>query len=435
MDWFDLYLKVIQHTNGFTPPVASRAFGYAGVALYETVAPGFPDYQSLVSQLNELEALPQPAADLTYDWPTAANAALAQMARLLFAKTSAQNLAAIYALEAEWQLAAAASLDSAIQTRSVQFGYQMADAVFAWSTTDGGHAGYRQNWSLAKAGDPGKNDPCHWSLDTPVRNKKRHCPENNFSAAASPSVASGQWQPTQPAYMPPLLPSWGENRPFVLSRGDACSIVEPLPYAEEPTSPFYQEALEVYTSAQTLSDEQKAVAHFWADGQGQTATPAGHLVAIATQLLRQENASLIRAAETYAKVGIAVADAFIGCWNAKYTYNLLRPVTYIQKLIDPAWRPLINTPPFPEYPSGHSVQSGAAATVLRNLFGAEYAFVDHSHADRGLPPRSFTSFAAMAEEAALSRLYGGIHFRGAIEQGLRQGECIGATVNTLQTRR
>jgi hypothetical protein len=230
-EWFDLYLTVVKSTNGFTPPVAARAFGYAGVALYETVVPGFPGYQSLVGQLNELETLPQPNPNLAYDWPTAANATLAQMARLLFATTSAQNLAAIHALEAEWQLATTARLDSATHTRSVQFGYQMADAIFAWSTTDGGHEGYLQNWSQTNSGGSGANDPCHWSLGTPVKNKKRHCPQNN-AATTSTTVAPGQWQPTLPAYMPPLLPSWGENRPFVLPRGDACPSAAPLPYID-----------------------------------------------------------------------------------------------------------------------------------------------------------------------------------------------------------
>jgi membrane-associated phospholipid phosphatase len=141
------------------------------------------------------------------------------------------------------------------------------------------------------------------------------------------------------------------------------------------------------------------------------------------------------AAEAYAKVGIVLADSFIGCWNAKYEYNLLRPVTYIHERIDPNWNTLLNTPPFPEYPSGHSVQSGAVAAVLTDLFGDNYAFVDHTHEGRGFPPRSFASFTAFAEEAALSRLYGGIHYRRAIEAGLTQGECIGAQVNALEVRR
>jgi membrane-associated phospholipid phosphatase len=134
-------------------------------------------------------------------------------------------------------------------------------------------------------------------------------------------------------------------------------------------------------------------------------------------------------------VGIAVNDAFVACWNAKYRYNLLRPVTYIRRQIEPRWLPLLTTPPFPEYPSGHSVQSGAAFAVLTDLFGTDYAFDDHTRDDRGLPTRHFTSFAAAAEEAAISRLYGGIHFRPAIALGVAQGRCIGNQVNTIQLRR
>ncbi len=141
------------------------------------------------------------------------------------------------------------------------------------------------------------------------------------------------------------------------------------------------------------------------------------------------------AAETYAKVGIAVCDAFIACWDTKYRYNLLRPVTYIQRLIDPTWLPLLTTPPFPEYTSGHSVQSGAAFGVLADLFGDAYSFDDHTHDNRGLAPRHFNSFSAAADEAALSRLYGGIHFRPAIELGLEQGRCVADAVDELPMRR
>ena len=141
------------------------------------------------------------------------------------------------------------------------------------------------------------------------------------------------------------------------------------------------------------------------------------------------------AAETYAKVGMAVADAFIACWHAKYRYNLLRPVTYIRALVDGDWLPLLTTPPFPEHTSGHSVQSGAAFQVLGHLFGDHYSFDDHTHDERGLPPRHFDSLGQCADEAAISRLYGGIHFRPAIELGLEQGRCIGRAVNNLPFRR
>ncbi|NJN83377.1 MAG: vanadium-dependent haloperoxidase [Caldilineaceae bacterium] len=194
--------------------------------------------------------------------------------------------------------------------------------------------------------------------------------------------------------------------------------------------------MEVYSAVKNLTPEQEQIALFWADDPGKTFTPPGHSIAIATQILRGQHASLALAAETYARVGLAVGDAFIGCWHAKYVHNLVRPITYIQSFIDPTWNtpnitdPVI-TPPFPEYPSGHSTQSGATASVLTALFGDEYRFTDNSHAELGLAARTFNSFDEFADEAAISRLYGGIHYRPAIELGVDQGRCIGEQVNKL----
>jgi hypothetical protein len=220
----------------------------------------------------------------------------------------------------------------------------------------------------------------------------------------------------------------------VLSSGTDCPPGDHTPYSAEPFSSFYADAVEVYDTVNHLTPEQRAIAIFWSDDPGVTATPPGHSISITTQVLRAKRASLMTAAEAYVKVGLAVSDAFVACWSAKYRYNLLRPITYIRNVIDPAWAPILNTPPFPEYPSGHSVQSGAAATVLADLFGRRYSFVDHTHDERGLPARRFDSFGDAAREAALSRLYGGIHFRPAIERGLFQGECIGRAVNALPVR-
>jgi hypothetical protein len=202
-------------------------------------------------------------------------------------------------------------------------------------------------------------------------------------------------------------------------------------YSEAPTSEFFRDAQEVYDTGTTLTPEQQTIAQYWADGPGMTGTPAGHWIAIVGQVVTAHRLSLMAAAEAYARVGIAIADAFIASWHTKYVYNLVRPVTYIRDVIDPAWAPFLVTPPFPEYTSGHSVQSGAAATVLTDLFG-EVAFTDTTHADHGLEPalapRTFPSFQAAAAEAAISRLYGGIHFRPAIERGLEQGACVGQKV-------
>jgi hypothetical protein len=179
-----------------------------------------------------------------------------------------------------------------------------------------------------------------------------------------------------------------------------------------------------------LTDEQHAIARFWSDDPGATPTPPGHSISILTQVIRMLDASLGQAADAYARVGVAVADAIIACWRTKYQFNLIRPVTYVRRVIDPAWTPLLITPPFPEYTSGHSVQSGAAARVLTDLFGP-VSFTDHTHDARGQPARSFSSFTDAAREAAISRLYGGIHFHAAIERGLEQGDCIGARATAL----
>jgi hypothetical protein len=197
-----------------------------------------------------------------------------------------------------------------------------------------------------------------------------------------------------------------------------------------PGSAFAIEAQEVYDVTSNLTQEQMDIATFWADGGG-TLTPPGHWVSVANQVMVQEGSDLATAAEAFAKVGIAVADAFIACWEIKFTYNLLRPVTYIQDpagpINDPGWTSFIGTPPFPEFTSGHSTQSGAATALLEDVFG-DVTFTDHTHDGAGLAPRTFDTFEDAAFEAAISRLYGGIHYRAAIERGIEQGECIARTI-------
>lgn len=397
--WFDLALTLTRTTPGFTPPVAARALGYAGVTLYEAVVPGSRQYRSLAPQWPGLRQLPRD--ERGHDWPVVANAALAGILRSLYANTSAANLAAIDALETELSERARRNSSHSEVAASARRGAQVARAVFDWSRGDGGHEGYLRN----------------------------------FPPDYVPPSGPGLWIPTPPAFQPALQPRWGDNRPLVLIDGHSCAPDDPTRYSEQRQSAFFGEAREVYDAVNNRTPEQEAIALFWSDDPGVTASPPGHSISVATQVLRLEEASLMLAAETYAKVGMAVCDAFIACWKTKYIHNLLRPVTYIQRLIDPTWLPLLNTPPFPEYTSGHSVQSAAAFGVLADLFGDSYSFDDHTHDNRGLVPRRFGSFSAAAEEAALSRLYGGIHFRPAIEQGLTQGRCIAEAVNGLPVRR
>jgi PAP2 superfamily len=403
ISWFDLQLKLIKETPGLTAPVASRALGYSGVTLYESLVGGMPGYKSLVGQLNGLTFLPQPEAGRVYYWPAVANSAMGIIMQSLYSTTTLENLAAIEALEQNYDQQYKAEVSERIFNRSVEYGQAIADAIFEWSKTDGGHEAYLKN----------------------------------FPKSYIPPTGPGLWSPTAPNYEPiPLQPYWGENRPFVLKAGDECAPPAPTEYSEDSASPFYKQAFEVYTTVKNLTPEQKKIALFWADNPGKSFTPSGHWLSIATQALQEKDANLAVAAETYAKVGIAVADSFIGCWNIKYKYNVIRPISYIQASIDPAWNnpkitDPVTTPPFPEYPSGHSVQSGAAATVLTSLFGDQYQFTDRTYVKLGLPARTFSSFFEAANEAALSRLYGGIHYMSSIKFGLIEGECIGKKVNDL----
>ena len=394
--WFDLSLDLVKGTSGYSPPVASRAFAYAGVTLYESLVPGMAGFGSLGDALDGLGPLPATGKSGAYHWPTVANAALASNFRSFFPTAPAQDRAAIDSLEASFEDRYKPTLPPGVFARSVRRGQEVAGAVFEWSKSDGGHEGYLRNFP-----------------------------------PYDPPVGPGLWMPTPPGFLSALQPYWGRNRCFAIPRPSDCPPGDHPPFSEEAGSTFHSEAIEAYEAVNGLTTKQAAIARFWSDDPGTTATPPGHSISIATQVLRREGSSLATAAEAYAKVGMAVGDAFIACWYQKYLYNLLRPVTYIRRLIDTDWLPFLVTPPFPEYTSGHSVQSGAAFQVLTDLFGDGYAFVDHTHDDRGLPPRHFGSFFDAAEEAAISRLYGGIHYRAGIVNGVEQGKCIGRTVSAL----
>jgi hypothetical protein len=220
---------------------------------------------------------------------------------------------------------------------------------------------------------------------------------------------------------------------MVLPDGEACPLPPPPAYSEDPASPFFIEAMEVYETSKALTDEQKRIARFWSDDPMLSPTPPGHWVAILFQIAARDQRPVEQQVDALVRLGIAVSDGFIVNWRDKYRYDLLRPVTYIRRVIDPKWEPLLNTPPFPEYPSGHSTQSGAVAQVLTQVFGEGFAFTDSTHVDDGLPARDYPDFWAAANEAGISRLYGGIHFRAAIDEGLDQGACVGDFVNALKT--
>ena len=408
-EWFRLVLPAIQQTPGQSPPAAARTLAYLGIGLYESVQAGLLLQRSLAGQLNELESLPATQPDEPLHWPTVANATLAALTRMLLPNATPEWTARIDALERSMASAQAADFDPAERSaeviiRSETHGRLLAMAVMTWARTDGGH-------------------------DAGGARRAR------LDAAYVPPSGPGAWVSTPPRFDRALLPAWGRNRPFLRDALARCTLPGPPAYDESQGSAFYVQADEVRHAGSNPSEAQRRIALYWADDAGKTPTPAGHWAWILTDLLRDNKADLGRAASGYARLGIAMSDGFVAAWAAKYRFNLLRPVSYVQSAFDANWLPpLMETPPFPEYPSGHSVQSGAAAAVLGAMFGERRAFEDRTHNDRGWGPRSFASFRAAADEAALSRLYAGIHFRAAIEHGLEQGRCIGAAALALNLK-
>jgi hypothetical protein len=403
-EWFELYEVLVRETPGFSAPVAARAYAYGALVLYEALVFAMPERRSWAGTLAGLEALPR--AEPGSPPLLVANAALAHATRALFSNVRAKNALRIAALEAHWRQRHD-GVDPDLIARAQAEGVMVAEALLAWAASDGGADAQFRNF------------------DT----------EYQVPAGAS-------WQPTPRevgASLPPLQPYWGDHRPFIPTIV-ACAPLPPPPYSVDPDSPIYREALEVVAAVSGITPAERETAQYWADDAASSATPAGHWFSIATHVLQAHGSDLAFAAEVYARLGVALNDAFISCWSTKFRELQIRPITYIQRVIDPGWnRPRLTdpllTPPFPEYTSGHSVVSAAAATVLSGMFGGDVGFVDDFHIGRGFDARPYRSFWEAAEEAAHSRLLGGIHFRSGIEHGLDEGRCVAERVLSMDLLR
>ncbi len=400
--WFDLQIDLIKNSPNYTPPVVARIFGYSGTVLYESVLPGMSNHNSLLHELGFGDVVPKFDKSKKYNWEIVANESLSEVTKAMFLDSSLEKRNKIDGLKLEIE-EKYIDIDPEIIRSSKEWGQEVAQSIIKFSEDDGGNGEFLKNY-------PSKFEPV---------------------------IGEGKWVETPPKYQKALLPYWGENRFFVSEAKNGC-VLEPHPeFSTDKESDFYKEAYEVYETTGSLTKEENAIAVFWADDPGKTSTPPGHWISILNSILKKNEYSLFESSEIYARLGIALSDSFISCWDEKYKFNLIRPITYIQEHIDSNWNtPVITdpviTPPFPEYPSGHSVQSGAAATVLTNYFGEDFEFVDHTNDSLGYEPRVFKSFTEAASEAAISRLYGGIHYRAAIENGIDLGNCIGEKVNNIK---
>ncbi len=401
-NWYKMALELTRHTATYTPPVASRTFAYMGVAALEAAATGNPKLKSLAGQVNGLTPVPLRETGQTYDEAAIIQGVMATLVPALYANTGPTGQRVMASVEAKWRDVVAEGLPDDVVTRSLDYGQTIAAHILEWSKNDGGaviaNMGFPMDYAL-------KEGPANWK------------PTNVIAVQQKP-----------------LLPNWGTNRTFAMKDGAACPLPPPPEYSEDPNSEFFKQAKEVMDTKKALTPEQRATARFWSDDPMLSPTPPGHWVSIALQIMERDKSDIAQSTEVLAALGITLADAFIANWHTKYEYDLLRPVTYIRRTMDKTWESTMTTPPFPEYPSGHSTQSAAAAFVLTGAFGENFSFEDTTHIRDGIKARTYPNFMAAAEEAGLSRLYGGIHFRAAIERGLDQGKCVGAFTAKLQTR-
>lgn len=391
----------------FSPPVAARIYTYMSIAGYEAAINQDEKYLTLAGQLKGLEPVPKPEEGVEYCYPLASVQAMLKVGRTLV--FSEDKMDGFY--EKIMQEFKDTDIPDEVYERSIAYGTQVADHIIAWSGTDN----YKQSRSFPK----------YSILDDPAT-----------------------WKPTPPAYMDAIEPHWNKIRTFGIDSAGQFKPKPATPFSIEKESPFYKEAMEVYTIGKNLTPEQRDIASFWdcnpfvmnVKGHVMFATkkisPGGHWMNITHVACVKAKANFVQSAEAYVRVSLALFDAFVSCWDEKYRSKLIRPETYINQYIDENWVPLLQTPPFPEYTSGHSVISGSAAVTLTKLFGENFSFTDSTEIEFGLTSRSFKSFEEACDEAAVSRMYGGIHYRPAFEYGLIEGKAVGHYIlSKVKTRK
>jgi hypothetical protein len=395
----DQLTEVMVH-DIFSPPVASRIYAYPNIAAYEIIAQKDDNYKSVEGQMKDYLPTPKPTSDKV-NMELAALIAYMDVGRtLIFSEDKMIKYRdSLYTI---WE-----GQNKKEFEESKTYGLQVAQHVKDWMDGDN----YKQTRTMPKY------------------------------TVKSDEVS--RWQPTPPLYMDGIEPHWDKIRPFVLDSAAQFKTKPHPAFDMKANSVFQKEVMEVYKlggGGPERTGEEVEIAKFWDCNPYMSTTkghlmfavkkisPGGHWIGICKIACEKSGADFAKTVFAYTKTSVAIFEGFISCWEEKYSSNLIRPETLINKTMDENWFPVLQTPPFPEYPSGHSVVSGAASVVLTQIFGDNFAFDDTTELAFGLPVRSFKSFDDAAEEAAISRMYGGIHYRAAIENGLEQGKNVGKFV-------
>ncbi|MFM7216781.1 MAG: vanadium-dependent haloperoxidase [Bacteroidota bacterium] len=383
----------------FAPPIASRIYAYSNIAAYEGIRYQDQSLSSLTPMLKDFDAMPKPESGKQYDFNLVGlRAFYATGKALVFSEADMEE-----AWEKTRDAVATFPLDDSITIRSIKLGEQISAAVIKRAKRDN-----------------------YIQIRTYPRYRYRQTP--------------GSWMPTPPDYAEGLEPYWNRVRPLSMDSAAQFAPERPILFDTSNASDFMHQVLEVF-HANSADSSTQAIARYWDDNPFATVyqghftlaikkvTPGGHWIGITSTALLASESDLPKAAEAFSKVSIALFDGFISCWDEKYRSNYIRPITAINAYVDERWKSYIQTPPFPEYTSGHSVISGASSTVLADLFGETFAFTDTLETINDLPTRHFNSFAEAASEASMSRFYGGIHFKPTLTVSLEQGRRIGAHIN------
>lgn len=389
-------LSMVMMHDVVNPPAAARFYSYAVLSAYEILAQNNDRVVPLPAILKDYKSNRIITDKKTYDYRIAAVFAILETGKkMLPSGFMLEEDEVKYLAELKKNKVRKAIIDSSVAVANF-----ISDQMVAYAKADG-----------------------YLSLSAKLR--------------YTPSKEEGRWYPTPPAYIEAVEPNWKTIRPMLI---DSCNQFMPLPavaFSKESNSAFYTMAREVYDVSNSLDSNRKVVAAFWdcnpfaVNTSGHMSigfkkiSPGGHWMNITGIAANKARLSFDNYVVLESMVSLVLFDAFISCWDEKYRSDRIRPETYINKYIDLKWQPLLQTPPFPEYTSGHSVISTAAAEVLTYFLGDDFSFTDDSEEIFRIPRRHFKSFRLAAEEAAISRLYGGIHFRDAIVNGQTEGRALG----------
>ncbi len=384
-----------RNTVGFTAAISGRAYGYITIGMYETTVDLLPSLQSLDGQLNGYER--PKVKKRRVSWELAINTANYELLSYMYRAMPPSNKKHLQHLHDSIKNVYSVGKKEKRIEHSVCYGKKIAKAIIDWSKTDGADDGF----------------------------------ERNYPSDFEPKACVSCWSRTFPGYLNAQVPFWGTNRPILPESQSVAADMQIFPFDTVPGTIMYEEALKVLENSKSDDPKYEVIAEYWADGAGYSGTPSGHFFTIAQTVAEKQNIGLEKALELYVKLGIAVNEAFISSFHLKYKFNFIRPISYIQRYIDPNFNSRLASPPFPEFPSGHSFQSGAASEVMKSVFGDTLEFTDHTNdyrKDIDGSPRTYSSFTEMSEEISISRFYGGIHFQKTLDLSLKYGRKIGQYV-------